>query len=911
IAKVLDGGLAGPSDAAAGRPYFVMELVRGLPITEYCDHEGLGTVERIELFLEVCAAVQHAHQKGVIHRDLKPSNVLVTIQDGRALPKVIDFGVAKAMHGRLTDKTLFTATHRLIGTPAYMSPEQAEMSALDIDTRSDVYSLGALLYELLTGSTPFERATLARAGLGEVQRILREEVPPRPSARVARSPATAASSSGGAGSDGSAVARRLAGDLDWIVMKCLEKERGRRYGTATELAEDLRRHLRDEPVLAGPPSRTYRLRKLLVRHRAAVVSAALVVLALVGGTVGTAIGLFEASRQRDSARREAEHAGAVTDFLVGTLALADPEVALDPTLSVRRLLDRASAQIDGAFDGQPVAESRVRSTLGRAYESLGENVLAERHLRRAVELSDAVLAGIAPSGTMLAGTVLSESVLGAAALSNDGAEASELEPARGAGPDTASIDGGALHGLELYDTLWALTHVLFKLERPDAQAVAHRARKVAHNVIRVEHPELALLLDRFTDAIRSGIHVPDPEPVHRALERLEEAMALADRQVPPGDPLWPVIADSCMDGAYTLWYTIHEQEAEPMLEHVLRIRRRELPPSHADTGEAVSVLAGMLARAGRPAEAETRLREVVRELTMVFPEDGFQVAFARSMLGDNLAAQGKFEEAEPHLRESHDVLLRVSDNVATFFPIDSYGRILRLYDSWDKPAAAEPYRMGLARLIASADWPITWPFSHQVLGPASGELRQDLQRLQSELGGWEYNIDGGGLETPELLPTFERVMAERRRLYADEDPRSQVIARVFMGWANALRAGVLRRRLAEASFELLDPRRDEVPLEVAEARVVLALEGVGDRRRHLDTAFSLLRGRTDSDSWFTANIKARIARAFLELGEVAEGHAILLDVRRTLEVQLGPGNRDFLAVSRLLAPLETPGDGAG
>ncbi len=280
IARVLDAGAT-----EAGRPYFVMELVRGEPVTAYCDRERLPLRERLDLFCDICNAVQHAHQKGIIHRDLKPTNVLVTVADGQPVPKVIDFGIAKATAARLTDKTLFTEMHQLIGTPEYMSPEQAEVSGVDIDTRSDVYALGVLLYELLTGSTPLERGRLRSTPLAEVQRLIREEEPQRPSLRLA----TLASSSGNQlwtplptegkapGSsvmdiarqrrlDPSQLTRALRGDLDWIVMKCLEKDRGRRYATASSIAEDISRYLSDQPVLASPPSRGYRLRKFARRN---------------------------------------------------------------------------------------------------------------------------------------------------------------------------------------------------------------------------------------------------------------------------------------------------------------------------------------------------------------------------------------------------------------------------------------------------------------------------------------------------------------------------------------------------------------------------------------------------------------------------------------------------------------------
>jgi eukaryotic-like serine/threonine-protein kinase len=279
IAKVLDAGAT-----EAGRPYFVMELVRGIRITEYCDQNHLDTSHRLNLFIQVCHAVQHAHQKGIIHRDIKPSNILVTLHDGVPVPKVIDFGIAKATEGRLTDLTVYTELHQFIGTPAYMSPEQAEMSGLDIDTRSDIYSLGVLLYELLVGRTPFDAQELLKAGLDEMRRTIREREPVRPSTCLSTM----------LDADLTALAKRqsaepprlihfIRGDLDWIVMKALEKDRTRRFETANALAADVQRFLTSEPIEARPPSSLYRLQKTVRRHKAAFAGAAAVVVALIFG----------------------------------------------------------------------------------------------------------------------------------------------------------------------------------------------------------------------------------------------------------------------------------------------------------------------------------------------------------------------------------------------------------------------------------------------------------------------------------------------------------------------------------------------------------------------------------------------------------------------------------------------------
>src|SRR5256884_2756448 len=313
IARVFDAGTVGQpfqadssstsqpgkADLPVGRPYFVMELIHGVPITKYCDDNQLTPRQRLELFVPVCQAIQHAHQKGIIHRDIKPSNVMITLYDGKPVPKVIDFGVAKATEQRLTERTLFTHYGTMVGTPEYMSPEQAEMSALGVDTRGDIFSLGVLLYELLTGSTPLTHKRLKEAAYDEILRMIKEEEPPKPSTRLSDSGEALASISAQRHTEPSKLAKLMRGELDWIVMKCLEKDRNRRYETANGFAADVQRYLADEPVQACPPSALYRFRKFARRNKIAIGVTGMVLffLVLLGSGAGWALRDREAREQ--------------------------------------------------------------------------------------------------------------------------------------------------------------------------------------------------------------------------------------------------------------------------------------------------------------------------------------------------------------------------------------------------------------------------------------------------------------------------------------------------------------------------------------------------------------------------------------------------------------------------------------
>ncbi len=414
IARVLDAGAT-----ESGRPYFVMELVKGVPITEFCDQNHLPPEARLKLFIDVCHAIQHAHHKGVIHRDVKPSNVMVTLHDGVPVVKVIDFGVAKATVQKLTEKTLFTAYGQMIGTPAYMSPEQAEMSGLDIDTRSDIYSLGVLLYELLTGTTPLESKRLREAGYAEMQRLIREEEPPRPSTRLSSLGDSATVFAGNRGTDVKRLVQFLRSDIDWIVMKALDKDRNRRYATPGNFAEDIERYLRHDAILARPPSTAYKLKKFARRNRAAVLTAAAVAAALLLGiavatwqaVVATrakqealdALHDKEAARAAEAeqrrlaqaneqrARKQDAETQAVLNFVEEKIfAAARPEGqagGLGREVLLRKAIEAALPFVDKAFTNQPLIEARLRMTLGNSFLFLGETKIAAEQFQKAHDLA--------------------------------------------------------------------------------------------------------------------------------------------------------------------------------------------------------------------------------------------------------------------------------------------------------------------------------------------------------------------------------------------------------------------------------------------------------------------------------------------------------------------------------------------
>lgn len=858
IAKVFDAGAT-----VQGRPYFAMEYVPGVPITEHCDRHKLDIGERLELFTQVCDAVQHAHQKGVIHRDLKPGNILVEYVDGKAVPKIIDFGIAKALHQRLSDRSFFTESGRILGTLEYMSPEQAATSGQDIDTRTDIYSLGVVLYQLLTGALPIDSATLRQAALDEAVRIIREVEPAKPSTKLswlsppstklrrranvdgrkhygshgsgsrsagavesaAEAPARAtpgaeprddhfvvavepkpeaqAGATGGSRlsgksltslddvacsrhSDPRTLSRDLRGDLDWIVMKCLGKDRARRYESAAALAADIERHLRHEPVVAGPPSAAYRVRKFVRRNRNAVLAASLVALAVVAGLIGTTTFALREARERRIALQRAEETRQVADFQASMLSGIDAEelgrtivqelreqvraglertwvegqdgqmlrrtaeemdAALaqfdatvspgNPTDVARRMMDvsvltPAVTAIEGRFAGQPLVQAELLDTVGRVYVSLGQFELAEQHLRQALEVRRRSLGEVhVDVATSL--NHLAEALYG-----------------RG---DYAAATAMARQGLTLRRKLLGNEHVAVaeslnnlaaalagQGDATAAEALFREALAINRRLLGSEHRDVALNLNNLAWLLQMQGDFAGAEALFR------EALALNRKLLGDKDR---TVALNLNNLALALQQQGNHTEAEPLLHEALAIYRRLLGDEHPSVTLTMNSLALLLQDMGAYDEAESLYRDALAMNRKLLGNDHPQVALTLNDIGSLLYARGEDAAAEPLLREALALRRRQygPEHPDVAVSLNNLGLLLNEKQDY---AAAEPL---LREALA---------LNRKLLGDWHPEVATNLSNLASMLQ------DQGDYTAAE--PLFREGLALRRSLLGDDHP---------------------------------------------------------------------------------------------------------------------------------------------
>jgi eukaryotic-like serine/threonine-protein kinase len=682
IAKVFDAG-ATPQ----GQPYFVMEYVPGLPITEYCDQKKLKIADRLELFIQACEGVQHAHQKAIIHRDLKPANILVVEVDGKPVPRIIDFGLAKATTPKFEGESRFTQLGHLVGTPGYMSPEQADPNVQDgvhdIDTRTDVYSLGVVLYVLLAGLQPFETKQQQKQPLDELLRKLREEEPPSPSHRVSTDRDTSAATAAARGTEPKQLVSLLRGDLDWIAMKALEKDRACRYGTPSELAADIRRYLNHEAVVARPASAGYRLRKYARRHRVAVGVAAGLVLLLAAFFLVQALQLRRITRERDRANHERDRATRITDFMTGMFKVSDPSEARGNSVTAREILDKASNDMGTGLAKDPEVQSQMMQVMATTYTNIGLYARAHELAKRALDARMSLhgpddpktLESMTQLGWILdrEGHYAEAEKLDRQALAGERRVVGPEDPLTletmddlafimeglGHAEETEKLERGVIEistrklGPESAQTLQSMNRLGIALidqgRYAEAEQEYRQLIEVTGRVLGADHPRSLSAMNNLALALVSQGYYAEAEPLCRqVLARYARIFGPEHRNT--------------ISATQTLVKVLtaegHLADAEKLAREALAIQSRTLGPEHPHTLLAECVLANLLFKEGHVQDAEKLQREAIVVQVRVLGPNSADTLVSQNSLAGMLITEGQYTEAEKIARETYEVRLR-------------------------------------------------------------------------------------------------------------------------------------------------------------------------------------------------------------------------------------------------------------
>jgi tetratricopeptide (TPR) repeat protein len=907
IAKVLDGGTT-----ENGRPFFVMEYVEGVPFTKYCDDARLSIDARLALFVIACQAVQHAHTKGIVHRDLKPSNILIGLYDGHAVPKVIDFGLAKALHGPLTDCTLQTSPDVMLGTPLYISPEQAEFNNPDVDTRTDIYALGVILYELLTGSTPLEPGRFQRAAWHEILQFIKEEEPPRPSERLSSS-ASLPSLAAERQLEPSRLTRLVRGELDWIAMKCLEKDRSRRYDTASGLARDVQRFLADESVEACPPSTGYRLRKFARRNRGPVLAASVILFMLVGGVAGTTWGLISANRARSAEAERAEGERAAnerasrrlrqvergSELLASVFNDLDPRAEAKDGRPLRAILGdrlaRVAEQLQGEEAGDPLPVAGLQDRLGLSLLHLGMPRLAiplfEKSRATRTSKSGAndpdTLAGMNnlgrayhEDGQLDKAVPLLEETYRLMKARMGAGHASSLSLANNLA--TAYLDAGGLdRALPLYEETFELQKSTLGPDHVDTLntmnnlALTYQARGRMRQAMPLLERALELRRGKFgphhADTLNSMNNLADgyraDGKLDRALPLWEETLALRKAHLGP-DHTDTLNTMANLAAAYRKDNQVGK--AMPLLEEAFLLIKAKRGPDHPNTLTAMNNLAVGYRADGHPEKATPLLEEALGLARAKHGPDHATTLGVMSNLAGAYRAARKLDQALPLYEEilrmrrarqgddNPDTLVSMS-NLASAYRAD--GKLDRALPLWE-----EAYR--LARERGEPDHPNTLTLMNNLAGAyrAAGRPAEAIPLLREAAEGFEKrrfrdDVAGGAIhhlvEAHEEAGQFAQAEGWRRKWLAVVKERSGVGSPAYAGELEALGSNLLRQE-----------KWDDASPTLSEALAIL--EAKGEKSREVD------------------GLRSMLGAALLGLGKHADAEPLLLRGYEGLRSFQGP-----------------------